>query len=1120
AADLDGDGDNDIVGGAFSDNEVAWWENLDGTGTSWNQRMIDPAFAGATYVDVADLDDDGDVDVLGAAWTDNQAAWWRNLDGAGTSWQKIPLTNAVNGAFSIHSGDIHGDGHLDLFGSAYIGDTFFRWENPGETGSVWNAHIVTGTFNGASSILPVDLDHDGVSEAIGTAYLARDVLWWDNLDGDGSNLFARLVDGSFNGASSAEPADLDGDGDFDLLAAARNDDDVSWWRNNSRLLATFQPVSSTNGLVASSNLACYVPEASFSNATARGSLTGWTRTGSDPATGTGPTMGRFKLTNNAAITFHWDAEFKLDLATVGGGTVNPAEGWYEDGTNVTLTAMPQPRSFFIGWAGDVPSSRTNDNPLLLTMDQARAVTAIFSPPLLEVIVSNAFGTSFMRTETTAFGNENRISGGFDGARSVAAADFDGDGDIDIVGAADIADDVLWWENLSGAGTNWAAHHIINNFNGAFSVDAADINRDGHPDVIAAARDGDAVAWWMNFGGTGSNWVEFNVSGSFNGARSVKAADIDGDGDLDILGGAFSDNEIAWWENLDGSGATWTRHTVDNTFAGVNAVHAEDLDGDGDLDVLGAAWTDDDIAWWENLDGTGTTWLEHPLNTSFDGAFHVHAGDLDADGDMDVLGAAYLGDTLAWWENTGTNWIEHAMTGLYNGASSFQAIDLDCDGTAEIIGSAYLARDVIWWDHFNGILVDGNFNGASSAIGADLDSDGDPDLLAVARNDDDVSWWANNSREIGSFSAPSGTNLLDVTSNVTVYLTNGIISNLQTRGVCTGWTRSGNQPASGPGIKTGLFDITNNTVITFHWDLEHRLDVAVSGNGDVTPGSGWYAEGSNVVLTATPSNGQTFAGWSGDVTTPNQNPLMLTMDQARALTATFSRADVLSVIKTVSSTNLITGSHLTYTITVANHSTSTIPSVTMFDGLPAGMQLLQSMPPPNNVINQNHYYFFPSFPAGAMVTVTMEVAVVSSPPGIATNSAFVFGAVSDPFLDNNASRVFTLLPDSDGDGLSNPADPDDDNDGAHDEDEEIAGTDPFDPASFLWVAITDPGTQAVYRLTFPTTTGRVYHIESATDLQLHNWSVVASNILGDGSLHTTYKTNAAARTYFRIGVRTP
>ena len=88
-----------------------------------------------------------------------------------------------------------------------------------------------------------------------------------------------------------------------------------------------------------------------------------------------------------------------------------------------------------------------------------------------------------------------------------------------------------------------------------------------------------------------------ISTAADGAQSVFAADVDSDGDLDVLSASINDDTIAWYEN-DGS-ETFTQRTITTSANGATSVFAADVDGDGDLDVLSASINDDTIAWYEN-----------------------------------------------------------------------------------------------------------------------------------------------------------------------------------------------------------------------------------------------------------------------------------------------------------------------------------------------------------------------------------------------------------------------------------------------------------------------------------------------------------------------------------------
>ncbi|MCP4048858.1 MAG: hypothetical protein GY732_23030, partial [Gammaproteobacteria bacterium] len=84
-----------------------------------------------------------------------------------------------------------------------------------------------------------------------------------------------------------------------------------------------------------------------------------------------------------------------------------------------------------------------------------------------------------------------------------------------------------------------------------------------------------------------------VSTGASGAASVTTADMDGDGDMDVLSASFIDNKIAWYEN-DGS-ETFTVHTISTAANSAMSVTTADVDGDGDLDVLSASTVDHKIA---------------------------------------------------------------------------------------------------------------------------------------------------------------------------------------------------------------------------------------------------------------------------------------------------------------------------------------------------------------------------------------------------------------------------------------------------------------------------------------------------------------------------------------------
>lgn len=337
-------------------------------------------------------------------------------------------------------------------------------------------------------------------------------------------------------------------------------------------------------------------------------------------------------------------------------------------------------------------------------------------------------------------------------RSVYAEDVDGDGDIDVLGAAEGPGDISWWENSDGTGTSWTEHLVDGGFSGAYSVYATDVDDDDDIDVLGAAIYADEISWWENTDGVGTSWTKHIVGWNCSGAASVYATDVDGDGDIDVIGSAAFDGEIIWWENFDGIGITWIKHTIDENSNDCRSVYSADVDGDGDADVLGAVTDNNEIIWWENSDGIGSVWIGHQIDGDVRWASSVYACDVDGDADIDVLGTASNAHDVIWWENTdgaGTVWIKHLVDGDFGLPNSVYATDVDGDGDIDVLAAASAVYvNMSWWENTNSIgtswtehPIDKDFPQATSVYASDIDGDGDTDVLGASLYDHDVAWWS-------------------------------------------------------------------------------------------------------------------------------------------------------------------------------------------------------------------------------------------------------------------------------------------------------------------------------------------------------------------------------------------
>ena len=283
--------------------------------------------------------------------------------------------------------------------------------------------------------------------------------------------------------------------------------------------------------------------------------------------------------------------------------------------------------------------------------------------------------------------------------------------------ASISSTIAWHENLGGG--IFGPQNDINLFNQAsYSVFVADLDEDGDKDVLAPSRYDSSVSWYENQG-TGSFSSQQVISSSNDWPLSVYAEDLDGDGDADVMATDYSDGLVFWFEN-QGSGSFGPKQVIASVGTPF-AVHAADLDGDGDADVLSAAYGGG-IAWYENQGG-GVFGTAQILAGSGTEALFVNTADLDGDGDLEVIGGCV--GKVVWFDNF--------------------TIDPDCNGNgvpdvADISAGTSLDCNANGipdeCDFASGAEFDCNANGTPDSCdiasgSADCDADGIPDACQIA-----------------------------------------------------------------------------------------------------------------------------------------------------------------------------------------------------------------------------------------------------------------------------------------------------------------------------------------------------------------------------------------------------
>ena len=198
------------------------------------------------------------------------------------------------------------------------------------------------------------------------------------------------------------------------------------------------------------------------------------------------------------------------------------------------------------------------------------------------------------------------------------------------------DDTVAWHENDGE-ESFTERIITTTADYVYSVFAADVDGSGTVDVLSASHFDDTIALYANDGS--QSFTEHIITTTAEYASSVVAKDVNGDGFTDAVSARFQ--AVDWHQN-DGS-ESFTTHEVASMSLAKAAV-AADLDGDGDVDLLSADENTNKVAWHEN-DGA-ESFAELEITTLADGARDVQAADVDGDGDLDALAAAVGIHTVA------------------------------------------------------------------------------------------------------------------------------------------------------------------------------------------------------------------------------------------------------------------------------------------------------------------------------------------------------------------------------------------------------------------------------------------------------------------------------------------
>lgn|GEM_PF-2511983 len=707
AMDVDGDGWTDLIAGAHGDG--IWYKNNGMTTGLWTAAATGCLMGHSG--ELWDIDGDGKRREILSDVADEPTVWSEYVGG---NWVCHTISTAKDN-WGAGVGDVNGDGRADIIRP----NVWYEAPVDRRTGT-WKPHPIAigaiedrptlqvqelpfveriheirnsvGQHGHTAQIYVMDVNGDGLNDLIAGSAHRMGLMWYEQIPkkGVGADLTfkSHVIDGESSILHCLHQADMDRDGDLDLVTAKRwrghgKDEDpftetplyVVWYEFTKGVPPYWKRhyVTHGEGITAGTQIGVgdYDKDGDsdlvvinarvdnqgggpwlFTNKLGQGTV-------EDEGPGAGRTVAWRKwridsLPSQAAAFGDFNGDGKPDIAA--------GDYWYANPT------WAKHRFRAMDGAIDAQGNGT------FKQDGALSALDVDEDGRIDLVAgSRQAGLQWYRNPGTAEGNwAATVVDGAGNYETGGLWDMDGDGKRREILASAETPSQRWWGVKAG---KWTLHTAAAD-TCDLGAGAGDLNGDGKPDLIrpnawyqAPADPASTAAWAKHviaigalddrpFGEpvmafphrtpAGPDWLGRNEKGAFGHTSRIFTYDVNKDGRMDIITSSAHRVGISWWEQLADGG--FAQHVIDASWSQAHALAFADIDGDGDPDLITGkdfkAEGDNDpmpdgdlqVVWYELDPGKPFPWIKHVISAgeNIGAGAELDLADFDGDGDLDLV----------------------------------------------------------------------------------------------------------------------------------------------------------------------------------------------------------------------------------------------------------------------------------------------------------------------------------------------------------------------------------------------------------------------------------------------------------------------------------------------------